>query len=162
MIQITLILTNLLVALVAGFVLAFSTVVMPGLTQLEDRDFLRSFQVIDSTIQRAQPIFIIVWLGSLISVLALSLLSLHTTEASMRWLILGSTLIFILGVHFPTISKNVPLNNQLKSVSIESADEEIISKFKKQFDEIWIPWNHRRTIASVVSFLLFLICLFKI
>ena len=45
--QIVLILATLLCSLVAGFLFAFATVVMPGIKTLNDREFIRAFQVIE-------------------------------------------------------------------------------------------------------------------
>ena len=45
--ELVLILATLLCALTAGLVFAFASVVMPGIGKLGDREFIRSFQVID-------------------------------------------------------------------------------------------------------------------
>lgn len=63
-------LATLLTALVAGFLLAFAVVVMPGVRRLDDASFIRAFQAIDGVIQRNQPVFIGIWLGSVIAVMA--------------------------------------------------------------------------------------------
>ena len=65
--QIALILATFLCSLVAGFLFAFAVVVMPGIGSLNDRDFLRAFQVMDHVIQNNQPIFMLVWVGSVVS-----------------------------------------------------------------------------------------------
>ena len=59
-----LILATLLCALVAGLLFAFAVVTMPGIRRLSDREFIRAFQVMDDVIQKNQPIFMLVWLGS--------------------------------------------------------------------------------------------------
>ena len=38
-------------SLVSGFILTYSIVVMPGLSNLNDKDFLKEFQVTDAIIQ---------------------------------------------------------------------------------------------------------------
>jgi uncharacterized membrane protein len=58
--HIALILATFLCSLVAGFVFAFAFVVMPGIGTLNDREFIRAFQVIDRVIQDRQPIFVLV------------------------------------------------------------------------------------------------------
>ena len=47
-------LSALLCSLVAGFVFAFATVAMPGISSLGDRDFLRAFKVMDLVIVASQ------------------------------------------------------------------------------------------------------------
>ena len=44
--------TTLLCALVAGFLFTYAVVVMPGFKVLEDRAYIRAFQVTDGVIQR--------------------------------------------------------------------------------------------------------------
>ena len=58
--QITFIFATFLCSLVAGFMFAFSVVVMPGIKSLNDREFIKAFQVMDRIIQNNQPIFILV------------------------------------------------------------------------------------------------------
>ena len=58
--QIALIMAAFLTSLVAGFLFSFAVVVMPGIRQLEDRSFIRSFQVMDGIIQNNQPLFVLV------------------------------------------------------------------------------------------------------
>ena len=43
-------------SLMAGFLFSFAVVVMPGIKSLSDREFLRTFQVIDRVIQNSQTI----------------------------------------------------------------------------------------------------------
>ena len=63
------ILATLLCALVAGLLFAFAVVTIPGISRLNDREFIRAFQVMDDVIQRNQPIFMLVWLGSAVLML---------------------------------------------------------------------------------------------
>ena len=53
-VQIALILAAFLCSLVAGFLFAFAIVIMPGIGSLNDREFLRAFQVMDRVIQNNQ------------------------------------------------------------------------------------------------------------
>jgi len=53
-----------LCGLVAGFLFGFAVVSMPGLENLSDREFIRAFQVMDRVIQDRQPLFMVVWVGS--------------------------------------------------------------------------------------------------
>ena len=54
-----LIASTLLCALVTGFIFTYSVVVMPGFAKLDDRDFIRAFQVTDGVIQNNQPLFML-------------------------------------------------------------------------------------------------------
>jgi len=46
-----LIVSTLLCALVTGFIFTYAVVVMPGFAKLDDRDFIRAFQVTDGVIK---------------------------------------------------------------------------------------------------------------
>ena len=102
--QIVLVLTTFLVSLVAGFVFAFASVVMPGLRDLNDREFIRSFQVIDGIIQKNQPVFVFVWLGSIVAVLASLGLGLGQLGGTPLLLMLVAGLVYLLAVQLPTSS----------------------------------------------------------
>ena len=49
---------------------------MPGLSNLNDKDFLRAFQVTDAIIQNKQPLFLFTWIGSIVAILTTVLVSL--------------------------------------------------------------------------------------
>ena len=63
--QVALVLAAFLCSLVAGFLFAFAIVAMLGIKSLNDREFIRAFQVMDRVIQNNQPIFMLVWIGSI-------------------------------------------------------------------------------------------------
>ena len=63
-------------SLVTGFIFTYAIIVMPGLSKLSDKEFLKAFQVTDAVIQNKQPIFMLIWVGSIVSVLSLILISI--------------------------------------------------------------------------------------
>ena len=63
-------LATFLCSLVAGFLFAFAAVVMPGIRSLDDGGFIRAFQVMDRIIQNNQPLFVLVWVGSVLALVA--------------------------------------------------------------------------------------------
>jgi len=74
--DISLFFSILLCSLATGFILTYAVVVMPGLSKLDDKEFIRAFQVTDEIIQNNQPIFILIWVGSIISVLCTIIVSI--------------------------------------------------------------------------------------
>ena len=125
--EISLISSALLCSLVAGITLVFAIVVMPGISKFEDKEFLKAFQLIDGVIQNNQPLFLLVWLGSIISVL-LTILSSIIMLGFLDSLIIicvCSSLCNVLGINSRTIcsimfsggiSGNVSIHSQLVSV----------------------------------------------
>lgn len=160
--HITLILATLLCALVAGFVFAFAVVVMPGLGTLADREFLRGFQVIDRVIQNNQPIFGVIWLGSVIALLASAGLGYGQLTGLDRGLLIAAAVIYLVGVQLPTMTINVPLNNQLQAVDIESADETTLVEARRVFEARWNRWNEIRTVLSTVTSVLLLVLVLRL
>ena len=81
--DILLVFTTLTCALVTGFILTFAVVVTPDLASLGDRDFIRAFQVTDGVIQRGQPVFSSIWIGSVIATVGLLIASIADTGRGM-------------------------------------------------------------------------------
>ena len=101
--DISLFFSILLSALVTGFILIYALVIMPGLSKLDDKEFIKAFQVTDGIIQNNQPIFILIWVGSIMSVfgtIITSILSLGILDA---WIIIFAGVVYLLVVQGITI-----------------------------------------------------------
>lgn len=160
--ELVLVLSALLCALVAGFVFAFASVVMPGIQTLNDRDFLRAFQVIDRVIQRNQPVFMLVWVGSVIAIVSAVLLSFWHMSGSDRLLLILATATYLLGVQLPTATVNVPLNNGLHKLDLYSATDAAISQARNRFESRWTKWNSIRTTLAVLASALLIFLLLRL
>ncbi|MEM8962297.1 MAG: anthrone oxygenase family protein [Acidobacteriota bacterium] len=159
---IVLVLATLLCALVAGFVFAFACVAMPGLGTLNDREFIRAFQVIDRVIQNNQPFFVLVWAGSALALMASGVMGFGQLEGLDRLLLLGAVVIYIGGVQAPTIAINVPLNNQLQTVGADTADEAVLAKAREAFESPWNRWNVIRTLLATLTSALLMVVLLRL
>tara|TARA_R110000868_G_scaffold259361_1_gene517132 strand:+ start:34941 stop:35444 length:504 start_codon:yes stop_codon:yes gene_type:complete len=157
--QITLITTTFLVSMVAGFLFAFTVVVMPGIKNLSDRNFLQAFKEMDSVIQTNQPLFMIVWVGSILSSILLLVQSfLHFNYPESLILIILLAFYFIC-TQVPTIVINIPLNNRLKNMDIEIMEENSIKKVRADFESRWNRSNKFRTLSAVLTSLALIIFL---
>ena len=157
--DISLIFSILLCALSAGFILTYAIIVMPGLSKLDDKEFIKAFQLTDGIIQNNQPIFILIWVGSIISVLGTiitSILSLGNVEA---WLIIFVGVIYLLGVQGITISIHLPLNKLIQKIDINSTNSLSLSKVRKNFETKWNYFNNIRTGIALFVILIFLLIL---
>ena len=74
--DISLIFSILTCSLVTGFIFTYAVVVMPGLSKLNDKEFIRAFQVTDGIIQNNQPLFMLTWIGSIIAILSSILIAI--------------------------------------------------------------------------------------
>ena len=97
--QIALIVATFLCSLVAGFLFAFALVTMPGIRRLTDREFIRAFQVMDRVIQNNQPVFMLVWVGSVVALVTSTLLGIGQLDGAGRLLIVFAALAYLLGVN---------------------------------------------------------------
>ena len=149
-------------ALVAGLVFTFAVIIMPGIAKLDDRDFVRAFQVIDGVIQNGQALFGFVWLGSILSLLAVSILGLWQLEGLPKWLLLVANLLYIAGVQLPTFAINVPLNNRLQAVEVVEADRVEIAQAREDFEDSWNQANRFRTYVAILVTVMLLLVLFML
>ena len=153
-----LILAAFLCTLATGFILLFAIVVMPGIGTLSDRDFLRAFQVIDRVIQNSQPLFILVWAGSVAALLIAALLGFRQLEGISRILIIVAAVLYIVGVQLPTGTVNIPLNNRVQALDLNALDEAAQATERQRFETRWNRWNIIRTaFASSTSILLLIV-----
>ena len=160
--QATLILATLLCSLVAGFLFAFAVVVMPGIRSLTDREFIRTFQEMDRVIQNNQPLFMLVWIGSVVALIIASVLGIGQLGGIERSLLIFAVLGYLLGVQWPTVTINVPLNNKLQTLDADALNEKEQKKARGDFEPRWNRWNSIRTALSSLVSALLIILLFKL
>jgi uncharacterized membrane protein len=162
LIQLGVLISALLCSLVAGFVLCFAIVVMPGIRMLGFLDFLKSFKAMDGIIQNNQPLFLLVWLGSALALLASALLGIWRLESLDLALLVLACVIYLLGVHGPTITINIPLNNRLQSLDLDAATEAELQATAEMFESRWLRWNAIRTVIATLTTVLLLVLLLRI
>ncbi len=153
--QIALILAAFLCSLVAGFVFAFALVVMPGIRSLNDREFIRAFQVMDRIIQNNQPVFVLVWVRSVVALVTSAVLGFGQLDGAGRLLMIFAALAYLFGVQLSTFTINVPLNNKLQTLDVDAMNESSREAARRDFEPRWNRWNSFRTVfASLASALL--------
>ena len=160
--QIVLILAAFLCSLVAGFVFAFALVVMPGIKGLGDREFIRAFQVMDGIIQNNQPIFLLVWVGSIVALVTATVLGFGQLDGAGRLLLVFATLVYLFGVQLSTFTINVPLNNRLQAVDADAMSETEQEAARQDFEPRWNRWNSSRTFFASLASALLMVLLFRL
>ena len=155
--EIALLVATFLCALTAGLVFTFTVVVMPGIRTLPDRDFLRAFMGMDRVIQRNEPRFLVVWLGSAVALVAAVLLGVGILDGADRMMLLGAAVVHLLGVQVPTVVVNVPLNNQLQTLDLDELDAAALQAARDAFEGRWTYWNAVRTVFACISAVVLLI-----
>lgn len=160
--QILLIWATFLCSLVAGFLFAFAVVVMPGIQSLKDREFIRGFQAIDRVIQNNQPIFVLVWVGSVLVLATSAVLCIGQLDRVGYLLIVFALLAYILGVQLPTFTINIPLNNKLQALDVDQMNEATHQAARLDFEPRWNRWNSIRTTFACLTSALLIIVLFRV
>ena len=136
-------------ALVTGFVFTYAVIVMPGLAKLTDKEFIRAFQVTDELIQNNQPIFMIVWVGSVISVISTLIVSLMGPYSVETLLVIIAGFVYLLGVQGLTVLVHLPLNRRIQTVNVEEWDASALREERLLFETRWIRFNWIRTIIGL-------------
>ena len=160
--QIALILATFLCSLVAGFLFAFAVVAMPGIGGLDDREFIRAFQVMDRVIQNNQPIFLLVWVGSVVALVIAAVLGIGRLDGAGRLLIIFAALVYLLGVQLPTVTINIPLNNKLQTLDVDAMNETTQKAARQDFEPRWNLWNSIRAAFASLASALFIVLLFRL
>ena len=155
--DISLIFAILFCSFVGGFIFTYSIVVMPGLSNLNDKDFLKAFQVTDAVIQNNQPLFMFTWIGSIVAILTTIVASLITAGLLEFWLIILVGAAYLLGVQGITVAIHIPLNNHIQKIKIEDLNDKALADERINFEKKWNYFNNIRTVIAISVSLLFLV-----
>ena len=157
--DISLIFSILFCTMVTGFIFTYAVIVMPGFSQLDDKGFLRAFQVTDGIIQNNQPLFMLTWIGSIVSVLGTVFCAILSLEFRESFLIIIGGFVYLLGVQGITMSIHLPLNNKLQELVLDELSNQILKEQRSNFEETWNFYNKIRTALAFSVSLLFLVYL---
>ena len=159
LLDISLILSITLCSLVSGFFFTYAIVVMPGLSSLSDKGFIKAFQVTDGVIQNNQPLFMLTWIGSIFSLLGTVLISVARFELSESWSLILISALYMLGVQGITIAIHIPLNSHIQKLAVEELNDEALADERALFERKWNYFNIIRTSLSIFVSLTLLIIL---
>ncbi|HEY9048890.1 MAG TPA: anthrone oxygenase family protein [Ohtaekwangia sp.] len=149
---IILILTATTTALIGGLFYSYSCSVNPGLGRLPDASYIAAMQSINKAI--INPLFMMSFLGTLI-LLPLCTYSNYSAPASLRfYLLLAATILYAVGVFGVTMFGNVPLNDALARVDLQTSSALQIKEHRLAFEDPWNSLHRIRSIASVGTLIL--------
>ena len=151
---IVVVLATLLTGLTAGLCFTWNNAVTPGIGQLADIGYLRSFQEMNRSI--INPVFILVFFGPVFLHIA-NIFLFRTSSGTILWMVVASAALYIIGVGLVTIFGNVPLNELLDKTDLMQASAGEIKLLRDKFEVKWNRFHLIRTTSSVLSFLLLLI-----
>jgi len=139
---------------VGGIFFAFSTFVMAALGRLPAEQGIAAMQSINVTV--LNPVFFFAFFGTGLVCVALAAGSYFWWDEAGGKLILIASLIYIFGCVGVTIACNVPLNEALAVAQANTP--EAATLWSRYLDE-WTAWNHVRTVAPIISAILFIAAL---
>ena len=132
---------------------------MPGLAKLCDKEFIRAFQVTDEVIQKNQPISMIVWIGSMISVIGTMIAAFVAPYSAETALVIATGFVYLLGVQGLTVFVHLPLNKRIQGVNVADMDASVLREQRMLFEARWTRFNRIRTLIALVVSASFMIVL---
>ncbi len=142
----------------AGLFYSWSISVMRGLKMLPDREFILAMQAMNRAIQN--PLFFLCFFGATLFLLISCYQQFKNPLDTAYYLLVASTLIYLIGVLGITIVGNVPLNNMLDIFDVNGSGVDAISDMRRGFESRWNYLNDIRSISAVLSTCLLLFILF--
>ena len=145
----------LLTGLMAGIFFTWSNAVKPGIGKLSDLEYLRSLQSMNRVI--LNKAFIGIFLGAIIAVALVPIFHFKIAPNSIFWLLLLAPVIYWIGVFGVTVFGNIPLNEILDKINLESITSEEIKALRTSIEVKWNNLNLIRSISSGITFLLLIV-----
>ncbi|MFF2493918.1 DUF1772 domain-containing protein [Agromyces sp. NPDC058064] len=133
--------------LVSGVFFAFSGFVMQGLDRLAPADAARAMREINVTAVRA-PLMLAIF-GTALLLIVVATMSFFGAYPAGAWWIVGSAVVYLVGVVGVTGGANVPRNNRLAAAP--ESDAGALGTAWREFRPAWTAWNHVRWLASAAS-----------
>lgn len=141
--------TATVTALIAGLFYAYSCSVVLGLGQLPDREYLAAMQSINRAI--LNPVFFVSFIGTLLLLPLCTYLQYKSGHSERVTHLFLASMIYAVGVFGITALGNVPLNEALDKVSIQTLSVAEIAQQRIVFEKPWNTFNLIRTFASILT-----------
>ena len=145
----------LLTGLMAGIFFTWSNAVKPGIGKLSDIEYLRSLQSMNRVI--LNKAFIGIFLGAVIAVTVVPIAHFKLFPDNIFWLFIITLATYWIGVFGVTVLGNVPLNELLNEINLESITLEEIKALRTSIEVKWNNLNLIRSISSGITFVLLII-----
>lgn len=143
-------------ALIGGIFFAFSNFIMKALARLPSSEGMAAMQSINVVV--LNPLFLGVFMGTAVISLLVSILTIMRWETPAAPYFLIGVLFYIVGTFLVTGIGNVPLNNQLASIT---ATNPVASDTWQHYLDRWTQLNTIRTVSAILATILLIIGLIK-
>ncbi|MDQ8201738.1 anthrone oxygenase family protein [Pelagicoccus sp. SDUM812003] len=144
---ITLALTVCLTGICAGILFIFSNTVMGSLRSLSGHQGALTMQRINEKI--LNPTFLFVFVCPVgLHLLSVGLSIIGEASSPAPFVRMVAAALYIFGVFGITAACNVPLNDELAAAG---SDRSALASTWQRYLRRWVPWNHLRTGACILS-----------
>ncbi|MGH3242166.1 MAG: DUF1772 domain-containing protein [Spirillospora sp.] len=143
-------LSIIMAAGMAGTFFGFSTGVMPGLNAAKPASAIDAMQGINQKIQN--PVFVGMFMLVPVVAIAAGVLLLTLDQKAAAILFFAAAAVYFVGALIPSFAVNIPMNNDLDAVKIPS-DAAEATKVWSDYSGRWTAWNTARAVFSWVSVL---------
>jgi uncharacterized membrane protein len=145
----------LLTGLMAGIFFTWSNAVKPGIGKLSDLEYLRALQSMNRVI--LNKAFIGIFLGAVIAVALVPIFHFKLSPDNIFWIFILALVTYWIGVFGITVFGNIPLNEILDKINLESIALEEIKALRTSTEVKWNNLNLIRSISSGITFALLII-----
>ena len=145
----------LLIGIMAGIFFTWSNAVKPGIGKLSDIEYWRALQAMNRVI--LNKAFIVIFLGAVIAVTVVPIAHFKLFPDNIFWLFIITLATYWIGVFGVTVLGNVPLNELLDEINLESITLEEIKALRTSIEVKWNNLNLIRSISSGITFVLLII-----
>lgn len=156
---ITLLMTVLTTGLSAGLFYAWAVSVIPGTKLTTDISYIETMQNINRAI--INPWFMLIFMGPILGMLISGVWQYTVAIDTVFWLIVAAFITYLFGTFGVTAAGNVPLNDGLDSVQLQTLKADEMHSIREAYEHTWNRLHLIRTIFSVGSFGLLLAALVK-
>ena len=145
----------LLTGLSAGLFYAWAVSVIPGTRHIPDRSYLETMQAINRAI--LNPGFFVIFLGALLLMLGNVYFQFVADVGLSFWVSTCACIAYLGGTLGITVFGNVPMNEALDLVQLDSIAAEEFKLIRLSYEDRWNKLPSIRTTFSVISLVLLLL-----
>lgn len=149
---------TILTALLAGIFLAYSVSVNGALAKLKDAEYVRVMQAINFVIER-NALFMMTFMLPVLGMPLVTVLAYWSASSIVFWLLLVASVLYVFGTFGLTVGGNVPRNNRLAKLNLETSSAEEIASERRYYEEPWNSMHNARTALAVVATVLLVIAI---
>ena len=141
---------TLTTGLIAGFFYAYTSSVTRGLALLPDERYIGAMQAINATVRNG--VFAFSFFGA-VAFLVLAVVVHAPRFRTWRFALISLAFLLYVGGGFAlTLGVNVPMNEELATVSSNSSPE-VLERAREAYEGPWNFWNGVRTVFSSLALL---------